>query len=350
MKNKFLVPIVIFVFLSMYNCQQPFIDVNPISAVNEVDTIVIIGQDTIVIPDVIVSEEAVDGPQQTGVACGNFSEKYMLTELIAIIEIPDSLPETYDLSDKMPPVRSQGNQGSCVSWATTYYLKSYQEKIQYNYDYVSYETVMSPAFVYNQTKANDNCLSGSAIGDALEVLKTQGVSTWRVFPYSDAHCSEIPSDSLLLADASKNKIKEYFRVGIPDTIVPVNYTLKNLIKTLVSEKQPVVISMDFENLNFENQTISESSNPTDLTEESIDEDIYIANTYSENPVPDTCGHAILIVGYNDAYNAFKIVNSWGTSWGNEGYAWVHYNFFLEEDDVDFEQGLTSAYVAYDEED
>jgi len=45
-----------------------------------------------------------------------------------------------------------------VAWATTYYLKNYQEKIQNEYDYLSYENVMSPAFVYNQSKVNPNSI------------------------------------------------------------------------------------------------------------------------------------------------------------------------------------------------
>lgn len=46
-------------------------------------------------------------------------------------------------------------------------------------------------------------------------------------------------------------------------------------------------------------------------------EVFIANTYSTDPIEDTCGHAILIVDYDDALNAFKIVNSWGTNWLNE---------------------------------
>ena len=36
------------------------------------------------------------------------------------------LPESVDLSDKMPPVGNQGIQQSCVAWAVAYALKSYQ--------------------------------------------------------------------------------------------------------------------------------------------------------------------------------------------------------------------------------
>ena len=41
------------------------------------------------------------------------------------------------------------------------------------------------------------------------------------------------------------------------------------------------------------------------------------------------GHAVTIVGYDDHRfgGAFKIVNSWGTGWGDEGYFWLPYGYF-----------------------
>jgi cathepsin L len=35
-------------------------------------------------------------------------------------------------------------------------------------------------------------------------------------------------------------------------------------------------------------------------------------------------HAILIIGWNDAKQAWLIKNSWGTNWGDGGYGWIHY--------------------------
>lgn len=283
------------------------------------------------VPDVLTTENSEEDPQQTGVSCSG-SLKYQNRtdsgDILDPIEIPVDLPNSYDLSNNMPPVRSQGNQGSCVAWATTYYLKSYQEKIQHNFDYETYEDVMSPAFIYNQIKSDVDCSSGSMIEDALILLSTVGTTSWKTFPYSDLICENTPSDEQIQL-ASQNKIKEFYLVDIPEDNTDENYTLINLIKTLVSDKNPIIISMDFLNLNFR-----------------FENDIYIANTYSSNPI-DHCGHAILIVGYDDDLNAFKFVNSWGTSWGNDGYAWLNYNFFEKQDSENFQEGLNKAFVAYD---
>jgi len=39
------------------------------------------------------------------------------------------------------------------------------------------------------------------------------------------------------------------------------------------------------------------------------------------------GHAMLVVGFDDSRNAFKVMNSWGTNWGNDGYCWLDYSYF-----------------------
>lgn len=38
------------------------------------------------------------------------------------------------------------------------------------------------------------------------------------------------------------------------------------------------------------------------------------------------GHAVLIVGYDKNSRQFKILNSWGKGWGNDGYCLVNYDF------------------------
>lgn len=312
--------IILMTLILGFSCQDPFIRVNSQIDIND-----------IFVPDSVTTQESINDPQQTGLACKLVSKTQSNTEILEVIEIPTDLPEKYDLSENMPPVRSQGNQASCVAWATTYYLKSYQEKIQNNYEYDTYNKIMSPAFVYNQTKSTINCGSGSEIKNALELLKEFGTTTWKEFPYSDKECSKKPSEDLLIA-AFKNRIKEYFKVAIPDTNSNPNYTLINLMKTLIYQKEPLVIALDWENLVFE----------------TIDKDL-IAVSYKTNPVND-CGHAVLIVGYDSEKEAFKIVNSWGTNWGNEGYGWLMFNFFKPKDDSDFQKGVLDLFVAFDEKD
>ena len=38
------------------------------------------------------------------------------------------------------------------------------------------------------------------------------------------------------------------------------------------------------------------------------------------------GHAICLCGYDDSLGAFRFKNSWGTGWGDQGYAWISYDY------------------------
>lgn len=38
-------------------------------------------------------------------------------------------------------------------------------------------------------------------------------------------------------------------------------------------------------------------------------------------------HAMVVVGYDDNKGAFKVLNSWGTSWGQGGFGWIAYSAF-----------------------
>ena len=42
------------------------------------------------------------------------------------------------------------------------------------------------------------------------------------------------------------------------------------------------------------------------------------------------GHAMVISGYDDSKHAFRIRNSWGNTWGDNGSAWIDYDFFVND--------------------
>jgi C1A family cysteine protease len=47
-----------------------------------------------------------------------------------------------------------------------------------------------------------------------------------------------------------------------------------------------------------------------------------STTFNENLL-----HAMVIVGYEDKYNAFKVLNSWGPNWGYGGFCYMSYDLF-----------------------
>jgi len=49
--------------------------------------------------------------------------------------------------------------------------------------------------------------------------------------------------------------------------------------------------------------------------------------------PAEGGHCVVIVGYSKPKNAFRMRNSWGTDWGDRGYAWMPMDRDIAIDDV-----------------
>ena len=54
-----------------------------------------------------------------------------------------------------------------------------------------------------------------------------------------------------------------------------------------------------------------------------------SDTYN-NPGMQHAYHAMIVSGYDDNKKAFRVRNSWGNDWGDNGSIWVDYNFFLNE--------------------
>jgi hypothetical protein len=50
-----------------------------------------------------------------------------------------------------------------------------------------------------------------------------------------------------------------------------------------------------------------------------------------------------IVGFDDGQQAFKVQNSWGTQWGEQGFAWIAYDLMLNQEKW---IAANSLYVAY----
>lgn len=210
-----------------------------------------------------------------------------------------TVPRSIDLSGNFPTPGSQGNQNSCVAWAAGYALKSYQEKIEENWSF-SPATTFSPAFIYNQTNLGQD--QGSSIYGALQLIVDRGAAPLQSFPYSDVDHTSQPG-STVLAEASQYKAGGYQRLsGLSQ------------IKSALANRQPVVMGIKVFD-NFYNLFGSSS----------------VYNTTSGNNDGPHGLHAVTAVGYDDDRfgGAVKIINSWGTEWGDGGYFWLTYSLFSD---------------------
>ena len=215
------------------------------------------------------------------------------------------LPPAADLSAWFPPPRDQGDQSSCVAWSVGYAMRGYYaNRAQGKAGAAS--VALSPAFVYNQiVDRREGCDAGSDISDALDLLRDVGTVTLARFPYRDTDCSRQPP-----ADV-KREAGQY-RIANWRTVAVANLSD---IKGQIVHGDPVVIGM----------------NVNDAFDELKGEQIF------RDTRTDGGGHAMVVVGYDDAKQAFKLVNSWGPEWGQGGFGWVSY--------TSFKARVDEAYVA-----
>ncbi len=203
------------------------------------------------------------------------------------------LPERFELPDFFPPPGHQGAQSSCVGWSVAYGARSFYDGVSRGIK-PNRSTAFSPAYVYNQIKhSTSDCLGFSTIVNALRLLSNQGVARLTEFPYSEGSCFRLPT-AQDKARAASYSIKGFSTIRRGDL---------EGIKGALTRGQPVIVGMmtpdRFQQLRGSSVFVDESSEAG-------------------------YGHAMVIVGYDEKRGAFKLLNSWGESWGDRGYGWVAY--------------------------
>ena len=220
-------------------------------------------------------------------------------ELAAVPETPTYrayLPERVDLSDRFPVPGAQGNQGSCVGWAVGYAARSYYVAKTEGRNIRNTQNIPSPAYIYNALHdPSENCDSGISILNALRLLRSGGAASLAEYPYSDSTCA--PPSKTIRVRASDFRISHWNRV---------DHTRLDQVKAALARGNPVVIGM--------------------LMTVGLDQ-LRRGEIYYGQGSPEPGGHAMSIVGYDERRQAFKVINSWGTQWADDGFGWIDYQVF-----------------------
>ncbi|MBN2168528.1 MAG: IPT/TIG domain-containing protein [Actinobacteria bacterium] len=240
--------------------------------------------------------------------------------------LASSLPmkSSANLSAYAPPIGNQGNQGSCVGWATAYYYKTWLEKAEHpGWDLNNSMYQFSPAFVYNQI--NDGMDAGATFQDAFQLMENSGCVDLLEFPY-DGDFTKRPNDNQKEA-AEQYRISgdwNYFFAEYwwaHDYGGSYNHDISG-IKSWLNSGKPLVMGIpiynDFPGIN---------GNPSSSYYTS--RDYYSSNQFLG-------GHAVFIAGYDDNANpsgstpdtrgGFLLLNSWGSNWNGNGQLWISYKF------------------------
>ena len=212
-------------------------------------------------------------------------------------------PETIDYSEFVPAIKDQGSIGSCGSHAAVtgietlekIYNPSWYVPLSEMFHYWIVRQEEYEGLVFNTTYPNDNGQTGR---DAMRVLNRVGVCPENLYPYNVSNFNDMPF--LAPSFARFWKLLEYNKCWSVDAI-----------KSALVDKKVVWLGIPVKSNFLKHKG----------------EDVITFDPDFQHKG----GHAVLIVGYNESKQAFRIVNSWGTTWGDKGYGWMSYQYLYDAD-------------------
>lgn len=223
----------------------------------------------------------------------------------AIKPVVTKLPIRHNLKSLQSPVHDQGQSGSCVGNAVSNALEFLQLQAirakslaspevfqELNYDPIS------RMFIYYNARAMEgatNMDSGCNIFDAVASIQQSGFCQESTWPFDLSQVYTQPSQTAY-SEALKHRAATAYSIESLDDV-----------KSCINSGFPVVFGTD----------VYQSFEDLDST------GVYAGPTDWEQPLG---GHCMLAVAYDDYYESITVKNSWGTEFGDNGYAYISYDF------------------------
>ncbi|WP_083974610.1 C1 family peptidase [Kitasatospora mediocidica] len=210
------------------------------------------------------------------------------------------VPASVDLSNYLPSVGDQGQVGSCVAWAIDWSAITIMEGEQ-----GITGAPHAPMYTYAQiAQGNDQ---GSYASQHFDILTSQGLDTKSDYWQGDFDYTTQP-DANETSNAAHWKLSGY-------TALDTGSALVNEVKSSLAQGEPVVFAFNV----YQSMEDLNSSTAADYSYYPSDDEL------AGQPLG---GHEVTIVGYND--QGVKIANSWGGSWGANGYFTVPWRFVTDQ--------------------
>lgn len=202
-----------------------------------------------------------------------------------------ALPASVDLTRWALPAGNQGQVSSCVSWAIDYEAMGWYEQ----HDGVTGGR-LAPMYTYAQLVHGQNV--GTFFSDTFAIAQNQGVDNITDYTPGDYDYTTQPS-AAQVRHAATWKLSGYDNLPIMQ-----GSTTQGAIETSLAASKPVVLGIpvyyNFFQLNSNN-------------------DVYTATSGAFQGY-----HAVTALGYDAT--GVRIENSWGTSWGKNGFATLSWSF------------------------
>ena len=216
--------------------------------------------------------------------------------------------KSVDLRPGFSPVENQEDLGSCTAQATVA-LAEYSERKA-----LGKHIDASRLFLYKVTRnlMGETGDTGAFIRTAMGGLVLFGAPPERYWPYdgrpaeSNTRFDQEP-DAFCYAFASNFKAIKYFRLD------PAGSMPEDILASV-----RLFLAAEFPSM-FGIPVYDEVMYPNQLG----------GIAYPEKNSKYYGGHAIVAAGYDDNKKALLIRNSWGQSWGDQGYGWLDYEYIRQ---------------------
>jgi C1A family cysteine protease len=212
-----------------------------------------------------------------------------------------AVPTRVDLRPYCSPIEDQGNIGSCTGNAIAGQIELInRKKNNKTHD-------VSRLFIYYEERVLEGSVrwdAGAYIRDGIKVTYNKGAPLESLWPYNQSKWATKPV-SAAYTDATKRKVTGYQRC--------TNFAA---VKNALAAGNPVTIGFNV----YDSFEGAWSDIPHGQAGSGM---MPMPNKRTEQLLG---GHAVCIVGYDDNLNGgrFIVRNSWGTSWGDDGYFYMPY--------------------------
>lgn len=213
-----------------------------------------------------------------------------------VVAAPAALPPSKDLRESWWKIGDQGATGSCVGWGTADGLVRWH-LVKANM--LAKDEKLSVRYVWMASKETDEFTSapttfiesdGTSLKSALDIVRKYGIVKDKVLPFASGKLYP-DEEKTFYALAAQRKIASYFNLG----------RVTSDWRKWLANKGPILTRLDVD-ATWDNASATQGNL-----------DLY-------QPSTARGGHCVTLVGYKP--EGFIVRNSWGTSWGDGGFAYA----------------------------